>query len=145
MLSFSCSTQRESTFWCAFRWVSPFTTSTTSVLSYLSSRISVAKHLSQSSPKAHLWLGCEACLPLHQISLDCNIQADKVGWSNQTIPCFLLSSSTLFQSWKGSLYPGWCHIWCCSCQTLITFAGWCACSCQTWAILSLASWWLLAF
>ncbi len=51
ILSFSCSTQSKTAFWCAFRWVSPFTTSATSVFSYLASRISVTKHSSQSLPK----------------------------------------------------------------------------------------------
>ncbi len=39
-------------FWRAFRWVSPFMTSATSVFTYLASRISVAKLLSQSLPKS---------------------------------------------------------------------------------------------
>jgi hypothetical protein len=38
--------------------------------------------------------------------LNANLQVDEVGWSNQTMPCFHLSSSALFQSWKESLYPG---------------------------------------
>ncbi len=45
------STQGKSAFWCASMWMSPFMTSTTSVFSYMASRISVAKLLSQSSPK----------------------------------------------------------------------------------------------
>ncbi len=49
---FSCSTQGKSDFWCAFRWRSSFMTSTTSVFSYFASKISVAKLLSQSSPKS---------------------------------------------------------------------------------------------
>ncbi len=53
--------------------------------------------------RACLWIGCETCLPWHWIHLNPNLQMEKVGWSNQTIPCFLLSSSTLFRSWKGSL------------------------------------------
>ncbi len=51
ILLFSCSTWSKSAFWCAFRWVSPLMTSATSVLSYLTSRIYVAKHSSQSSLK----------------------------------------------------------------------------------------------
>ncbi len=41
-----------------------------------------------------LRLGCETCLPWRQIHSNPNLQMDKVGWSNQTIPCFLLGSST---------------------------------------------------
>jgi hypothetical protein len=93
----------------------------------------------------HLWLGCETNLPWHWVLLNSNLQVDKVGWSNQIIPCFLLSSSTWFQSWKESLYPGWCRIWGCRCQTLKPFVGWCACSYQTQAILSLASYEFLCF
>ncbi len=52
ILLFSCSTQSKSAFWCAFRWVSPFMTSTTSVCSYLASRTLVVKHLSQSLPES---------------------------------------------------------------------------------------------
>ncbi len=56
--------------------------------------------------RACLQLGCETCPPWRQNCSNQNLQLDKGGWSNQTIPCFLLSSSTLFQSWKESLYPG---------------------------------------
>ncbi len=90
-----------------------------------------------------LQLGCETCLPWHKICLNPNLQVDKVGWSNQTILYFLLSSSALFQSWKESLYPGWCRIWRCCCQTLVPFVGWCACSYQTLAVWCLALWQLL--
>ncbi len=71
--------------------------------------------------RACLWLGYETCLTWHQICLNPNLQVDKVGWSNRTILCFLLSSFTLFQYWKESLYPRWCHIWCCCCQRLNFF------------------------
>ncbi len=63
---FSYSTQSMSAFWCAFRWVSPFTTSATTVFSYMASRIYVAKILSQSSPKISsltwMWNMCSMVL-----------------------------------------------------------------------------------
>ncbi len=37
--------------------------------------------------RSHLWLGCWTCIPEHWICLNPNLQVDKVGWSNQTIPC----------------------------------------------------------
>ncbi len=46
--------------------------------------------------RARLWLGCETCLPWHQICSNPNLQVDKMGWSNQTITCICLSKSTLF-------------------------------------------------
>ncbi len=87
--------------------------------------------------RARLRLGFKTCLPWYWICLNPNLQVDKVGWHNQTIPCFLLSTSTLFQFKKEHLYTGWCRIWCCRCQTLIPFVGWCACSCQTRKIFKL--------
>ncbi len=56
-----------------------------------------------------------------------NLQVDKVGWTNQTIPVFLLSSLTWILYWKVSLYSGWCHIWRYCCQRLKHFVDWCAC------------------
>jgi hypothetical protein len=70
--------------------------------------------------RACLWLGCETCLPWRPIHSNPNLQVDKVGWSTQTIPCFLLSSLTWIQSWKVSLYWGWCCIWPYCCQRLKT-------------------------
>ncbi len=90
------------------------------------------------------WLGCETCLPWYWIYLNPNLQVDEVGWTNQTIPCFLLSSLTWIQSSIASLYSGWYRIWCYHCQRLKPFVDWCACSYQTWAISSLASWQLCA-
>ncbi len=52
-----------------------------------------------------LRLGCETCLPWLQFFLNPNLQVDKVEWSSQTIPCFLLSSSALFQSWNKKFVP----------------------------------------
>ncbi len=123
----SCSTQGKSAFWCAFRWVSPFMTSAN--LSFHTWR---PESLSQSfwvnlHQRAHLWLGCETCLPWHQICLNPNLQVDKVGWTSQTIPVFFLSSSIWIQYWKASLYSGWCPIWHCYCQGLKPFVDWCAC------------------
>ncbi len=56
-----------------------------------------------------------------------NLQVDKVGWTNQTIPCFLLSSLTWIQSWIASLYSGWCRIWRYHCRRLKQKKVWCAC------------------
>ncbi len=56
-----------------------------------------------------------------------NLQVDKVGWTNQTIPCFLLSSLTWIQSWIASLHSGWCCIWRYHCQRLKPTKGCCTC------------------
>ncbi len=74
-----------------------------------------------------------------------NLQVGKVGWTNQTIPCFLLSSLTWIQSWIASLYSGWCCIWRYHCQRLNPTKGLMRLFYQTRAISSLALWWLCAF
>ncbi len=139
------STQGKSAYWCASRWMSPFMTSATSVFLYLAYRISVAKLLSQSSPKILLLAWMWTCLPWHQICSNTNLQVDKAGLTNQTIPVFLLSSLTWILYCKASLYSGWCGIWCYHCERLKPFVDWCACFYQFWAISSLALWWLFMF
>ncbi len=74
-----------------------------------------------------------------------NLQVDKVGWTNQTIPCFLLSSLTWIESWIASLYSGWCRIWRYHCQRLKPTKGLMRLFYQTWAMSSLTSWRLCAF
>ncbi len=76
--------------------------------------------------RSRFWHGCETCLPFYQICLNPNLQVDKVGWTNQTISCFLLSSLTWIQSWRATLYSGWCCIWRYHCQRLKLFVDWCA-------------------
>jgi hypothetical protein len=83
---FSCSTQSKSAFWCAFRWVSPLMTSATSVFSYWHPEKAFesifTKELVFYLDVKHVFRGIEFV----QIP---NLEVDKVGWTNQTIPCFL--------------------------------------------------------
>ncbi len=95
--------------------------------------------------RSHRWLGCETCVPWRWIRLNSNFQVDKEGWTNQTIPCFLLSSWTWIQSWIASLYSGLCCIWHYHCQRLIPTKGLMRLFYQTRAISSLALWWLCKF
>ncbi len=95
--------------------------------------------------RSHLWLGCETRVPWHRTCSNPNLQVEKVGWTSQTIPVFLLSSPTWIQYRKASLYSECCRIWRYCCQRLKPFVDWCACFYQTQAISSLASWRLFAF
>ncbi len=144
IILFSSSTQSKPAFGCAFRWVSPFMTSTTSVFSYMASRSLSQSFWVNLHQRSRLWLGCEACVPWRRICLNSNLQVDKMGWTNQTIPCFLLSSLTWMQSWIASLYSGWYRIWRYHFQRLKPFVDWCACFYQTQAISSLSLWQLCA-
>ncbi len=110
-------------------------TLTTSVFLYLVSRISVASIWVNLHQRSQLWLGCEKCVPWRQICLNSNLQVNEVGWTNQTIPCFLLSSLIWIQSWIASLYSGWCCIWRYHCQRLIPTKGLMRLFYQTRAIL----------
>ncbi len=119
-------------FWCAFRWVSPFMTSTTSVFRYLASRISVTKLLSWFFTKDLVFdLDVKHVFRSVKFIWILNLQVEKVGWTSHTIPAFLLSSSTWIQYWKASLYSGWCSIGHYHCQRLKPFVDWCACFYQT--------------
>ncbi len=142
---FSCSNQSKSAFDVHLdEWVLSWPQL------HLSSHTWHPESLSQSfwvnlHQRSCLWLGFETCVPWHWICLNPNLQVDEVGWTRQTIPVFLLSSSTWIQYWKASLYSGWCRIWRYPCQRLKLFLDWCACFYQTWAISSPALWRLFAF
>ena len=103
---FSYSTQSKVCCWCASRWVSPFMTSATSVfllgvqnLCCKAFESIFTKDLVFDLDVKHVFHGIEFVQIL-------NLQVDKVVWTNQTIPCFLLSSLTWIQYWIASLYSG---------------------------------------
>ncbi len=87
-LLFSYSTQSKSTFdvhldeW-VLSWPQLHLTFNTWHSESLSQSFWVNLH-----QRSRFWLGCETCVPWHWICLNPNLQVDKVGWSNQTIPCF---------------------------------------------------------